>query len=200
MTRKHLDIGCGSSPRNPYQMDRVFGCDIRPLQGLESTHGFTYQQANLAMEPVPYADNFFDSVSAFDFLEHMPRQMATASGQLRNPFIDLMNEIHRILKPGGVFLAVTPAYPHPAVFSDPTHVNFITARTHEYFVGERPAGAIYGFTGRFDLITARWDTPANTYQASIAPWRQSLRRLQRRLLGGGLSHQRWELRAVKPHS
>jgi SAM-dependent methyltransferase len=199
MTRKHLDIGCGNSPRNPYQMDTVFGCDIRPSSAMQLHPGLSYRQANLALEPAPYESDFFDSVSAFDFLEHVPRQLTTSTGQLRSPFIDLMNEVHRILKPGGVFLAVTPAYPHPAVFSDPTHVNFITAQTHTYFVGEQPSGAIYGFTGRFDLIAARWDTPRNTYRADTAPWRQSLRRLQRRVYGGGLSHLRWEFRAVKPH-
>jgi hypothetical protein len=40
-----------------------------------------------------------------------------------------MNEIFRTLKPGGIFFSKTPAYPISAVFSDPTHVNNITADT-----------------------------------------------------------------------
>jgi hypothetical protein len=27
----HLDLGCGTSPRNPYEMKNIFGLDIRDL-------------------------------------------------------------------------------------------------------------------------------------------------------------------------
>ena len=64
---KHLDLGCGLSPRNPYQANKAYGCDIRPLEGFEQ-RGFEYRQANLVEEAIPYQENFFDSVSAFDFL------------------------------------------------------------------------------------------------------------------------------------
>ena len=28
MTTKHLDIGCGSNPRNPFAYDELYGVDI----------------------------------------------------------------------------------------------------------------------------------------------------------------------------
>ena len=44
-----------------------------------------------------------------------------------------MNEIYRVLKPGGTFYAITPYYPRDEAFVDPTHVNIITNKTHTYF-------------------------------------------------------------------
>lgn len=198
MTTKHLDLGCGLSPRNPYECSDVYGCDIREIYQAVTQIGFGYKQVNLVTQPIPFPDNFFNSLSAFDFLEHVPRQTVLASGEVRNPFIELMNEIHRVLVPGGRLLALTPSYPHPAVFTDPTHVNYITQDSHTYFTGVAPTAAMYGFRGRFDVVNVGWETPSNVYDRSIAPWRKSVRRLHRKWFKGGLSHQVWEFEAVKP--
>ena len=67
-----------------------------------------------------------------------------------------MNEVYRTLKPGGLFLSFTPAYPVVDAFSDPTHVNIITEKTFpEYFTNQLGA-SIYGFTGRFELVGQKW--------------------------------------------
>jgi SAM-dependent methyltransferase len=64
-----------------------------------------------------------------------------------------MNEVWRVLKPDGIFLAHTPHYEHIEAFSDPTHVNFITRKTIDYFtIHAEPLGRIYGFTGTFELL------------------------------------------------
>ena len=31
--KKHLDLGCGLKPRNPYGAELTFGCDIRDIDG-----------------------------------------------------------------------------------------------------------------------------------------------------------------------
>lgn len=150
----HLDLGCGKRPRNPYRRARVCGVDIRALS---SSSDFEFRAANLNVDPIPYPDHHFGSISAFDFIEHVPRILGSADGRSTAfPFIRLMNEAWRVLAPGGRLYAVTPAYPHAEAFQDPTHVNIITERTHEYFCGDNPLGRMYGFTGHFVVRRAEW--------------------------------------------
>jgi len=80
------------------------------------------------------------------------------NGEIQFPFVNLMNEISRILKPGGIFYAVTPMYPSGAAFTDPTHVNFISEDTVHYFAGanRHAANLGYGFVGHFDILFAGW--------------------------------------------
>ena len=56
------------------------------------------------------------------------------SPDLRNTFIDFMDEIHRVLKPGGFLFHSTPAYPSPAAFQGPIHVNIIAEEVPCIFV------------------------------------------------------------------
>ncbi len=72
------------------------------------------------------------------------------------PFVNLMNEIFRVLKPGGRFYALTPAYPKQSAFVDPTHVNIITRKTHKYFTVPDNWGVMYGFHGTFEIIRTGW--------------------------------------------
>jgi SAM-dependent methyltransferase len=66
----------------------------------------------IGLEPLPLESSSFDVVTAFDFLEHLPRAI-WRDGVVVNTFIDTMSEVWRILKPQGLFVARTPAYPHP---------------------------------------------------------------------------------------
>ena len=113
--------------------------------------------ANLALAPIPWPDGHFGSVSAFDFLEHVPRVLATADGSTTFfPFVKLMHEIWRVLAPAGLFYAITPGFPREEAFRDPTHVNYLSERSHEYFCGESPLGRMYGFAGEFRIVRTRW--------------------------------------------
>lgn len=149
---KTLDLGCGTEPRNPFKASELYGVDIRGnLKG-------NIRQADLSAGPIPFEDNMFDFCTAFDFLEHIPRN-TWPEGKLRLAFIELMNEIHRVLKPGGVFLHFTPAFPSKEAFQDPTHVNIISEDTMpkyfcEPFCWAKQLG--YGFNKRFELVEQRW--------------------------------------------
>lgn len=68
---KHLDLGCGDKPRNPFRANNLYGVDIRDVREIK-LQDFNYKKANIIKEGIPFSDGFFDSVSAFDFLEHVP--------------------------------------------------------------------------------------------------------------------------------
>lgn len=149
MTTRALDIGCGNTSKNPFSMDEVYGVDIR-----EDIDAKIFQ-ADLAVDPIPFADEFFDGVSAFDFIEHVPRVIYMP--QRRFCFVELMNEIYRVLKPRGTFLSFTPAFPAPAAWRDPTHVNIITEETVPlYFDDKNRMASMYGFDGYFQITGQRW--------------------------------------------
>ncbi len=189
----HLDIGCGDFPRNPYRKENLYGLDIR---NIENKNHVIFKQANLNVEKIPFDDNFFGSISAFDYLEHIPRVLVTEQGKTRFPFIEIMNEIWRVLANGGKFYALTPCYPAPQAFQDPTHVNFITESTHQYFCGENPEGIMYGFNGKFKAEQCEWVIHKDSHFAEERNFMQELRRLIHRKRGK-LSHYKWELTAIK---
>lgn len=148
-----VDLGCGPSPRNPYNCDEVWGIDIGGAYVPASPNVIAW---DIIAEPLPFKDSSVDVITAYDFLEHVPRLLYIDSLR-KYPFIDLMSEIYRMLVPGGIFRAHTPAYPHPEMFVDPTHVNYITEGTVEYFLPGGLAGRYYGFVGHFELISQHWD-------------------------------------------
>lgn len=147
-----LDLGCGPTPRNPFDAEYVCGVD---LQESKTPHGET-RVADLAMDPIPWPNDFFDYITAFDFLEHVPRIIYCP--RRRFAFVELMNEVWRCLKPGGILLSSTPAYPHPEAFQDPTHVNIVTEKTFTHYFAGPLWGRMYGFKGRFAVVEQAWDT------------------------------------------
>lgn len=195
MTTRHLDLGCGPVPRNPYGRDELCGVD---LSGSRDGSGLI-RHANLATQPIPFADDSFESVSAYDFLEHVPRVLPTPDGQgTRFPFIELMNEVWRVLKPGGLLYAVTPVYPGKAAFQDPTHVNIMTVDTHTYFTRPQRMAAMYGFHGDFAERRVQLTRP-DPKRAFIPPPQGLLERLRlaHRIRRGACGHLIWEFEAIK---
>lgn len=191
---RHLDLGCGLTPRNPYKRQVLYGIDIRS-DALNKSD--TIKLANLSLEKIPFEDNFFDSVSAYDFLEHIPRLMSSAEeGKTFFPFVELMNEILRVLKNGGLFYAVTPAYPNAKAFTDPTHINTITDKTHTYFTLPQCGADIYGFKGSFKALRVKWIRPKYEYEPHHLDFTQFVRKTVD-LIKRRNSHLLWEFEAVK---
>ncbi|MBU3558295.1 class I SAM-dependent methyltransferase [Polynucleobacter sp. Nonnen-W13] len=139
-----LDLGCGANPRNPFQANIKWGIDIRE----DLDHKI--KSVDLTIHSIPFEDRTFDYITAFDFIEHVPRIIYAPD--CRFPFIQLMNEIWRTLKEGGIFFSFTPVYPFKAAFNDPTHVNYITEETFDYFNDGIRLGSMYGFTGKFTVL------------------------------------------------
>ena len=148
-----VDFGCGANPRNPFKARKLIGLDVFEEPPYATSIEIEYTKVSPDGK-LPFPDSSVDALTAFDVLEHIPRQSGYSSV---NPFIDIMNEIYRVLKPGGLLLAVTPCFPSGAAFQDPTHVNVITPETHKYFsedVWGRSLG--YGFRGVFVSVSVGW--------------------------------------------
>jgi SAM-dependent methyltransferase len=145
-----LDLGCGRQPRNPFNCRQSRGIDIR-----SSDHVIEH---DLLQGPLPIESDSIDAITAFDVLEHVPRVIYERErGGTRFPVVELMNEVSRCLRPGGVFFSSTPCFPWPMAFHDPTHVNFMTEDTlRVYFCGDSPRARIYGFGGNFRMVEGFW--------------------------------------------
>ena len=143
-----VDLGCGPHPRNFFSAQSCLGVDIYPYDGVHL--------ADLAIDKLPFETSSIDAITAFDLIEHIPRQVISNQSSIY-PFVTLMSEIHRVLKPGGLFYHRTPAYPSKEAFQDPTHTNIITEDTFpRYFCRPLPYAKNYGFVGEFELIKQSW--------------------------------------------
>jgi len=188
-----VDLGCGRFPRNPLSAGLLIGIDLFDKEpGLTNTK-FKYIQVKPG-DSIQVEDSSVDCVSAFDFLEHVPRFDRNSRGDATNPFIEIMNEVHRLLKPGALFIAITPCFPSPAAFGDPTHVNFISEGTFEYFAKHNFTKTLgYGFKGEFDVVCVKrvgakgvlWDSGINSEQES-GSGSSMLMKFKHRL--GGIRH------------
>ena len=193
MKTKHLDIGCGINPRNPFSRDMLYGIDIINVDNSEVD--FEYIKSDVVLEKLPFEDSFFDSISCYDFLEHIPRTIHRNS-KLEFSFIEFMNEVHRVLKPKGIFYALTPGYPDQAAFVDPTHVNFITSKTHKYFTLPKLRAKAYGFKGSFKLSSrVKWIKVTNELEKNS--FRKFLKSIFYFFLYKHRSHLMWKFECIK---
>lgn len=87
--------------------------------------------------PWPIADGGVEAIRAAHVMEHIP------AGE---PRLAVMNEAHRVLRPGGVFEVRVPNCLSGTwhAFADPTHVSFWCVESFHYFDGLFAANADYG--------------------------------------------------------
>jgi SAM-dependent methyltransferase len=135
-----VDLGCG------FRKEGNLGIDLT-AQGTAAD-----LVCRLGFEPIPLDDEVADTIWCRDFLEHIPKAYYSERAQaLRYPIIDLMNELWRILKPGGTFTSLTPCYPAVEVHRDPTHLSVWTLESMPYFCGQYPVAKVYGVKTGFTL-------------------------------------------------
>jgi SAM-dependent methyltransferase len=145
-----LDLGSGPKPRNPFGANSAFGVDIRSFDANPNV-----KKCALGIDCIPFADNFFDAITAYDVLEHIPR-VVNSGDTIVFPFVETMNEAWRVLRVGGIFYSETPCFPMKEAFQDPTHVNIMTEDTLGLYFSDKAWARIYGFVGSFSLIAEGW--------------------------------------------
>jgi SAM-dependent methyltransferase len=129
-----LDIGCGANKQKGF-----VGMDHQPLEGVDVVWDWN-------QHPWPFPDESVLQAVASHVVEHIPT-VALVDGHTRLPFIEFMNEVWRILKPGGQFAI---AYPHGSsqgFLQDPTHCHALNETTWAYFDPLEPntQGMLYKF-------------------------------------------------------
>lgn len=97
--RVKLDLGCGRKPRAGF-----IGVDMSAACSPDVLH-------DLRTMPWPFDDASVDEVYSGHFLEHL-------DGEERIAF---MEELYRVLRPGGTALIVTPYWSWVGAVQDPTH-------------------------------------------------------------------------------
>lgn len=102
ITGRILDLGCHSGDRTNliYQttQSEVYGLDISEKSIVYARNRFPKLKfvCNDFPEQVPFADNYFQALTAFDVMEHMPDTPR------------VLAEVKRLLVPGGYFVVGVP--------------------------------------------------------------------------------------------
>lgn len=96
-----LDIGCGVHPFFLLHTDfqTKFGLD-HAVKQIESTESINLLSYDLRKERVlPFEDDYFDVVTMLAVFEHIEPEILAG----------VLDEIRRVLKPGGLYILTTPA-------------------------------------------------------------------------------------------
>jgi SAM-dependent methyltransferase len=188
----HVDLGCGRLKKGRIGVDRfpdsgvnvvadcdfpgaVFGRAGEPRHGVAVFAEATEPGADAHLDEgdgrfhpiigrgLPFDDSSIESMVSHHALEHVGEG-----------FLNLIDEVWRVLKPGAPFRAITPLFPSAAAIN-PEHVRFFTKDCFEHFQAS-PDGSIWtelfstpGYKARFDVTNkditpvpeqgSVWDTP-----------------------------------------
>ncbi len=128
-----LNLGCRDTPLPDYvNVDTIGGPGI--------------QEVDL-QQPWPWPDSAVDHVRAWDIIEHLPDKIFT------------MNELWRVLRPGGRAEIVVPTTDGTGAFQDPTHTSFWNRRSFLYYEAGNPYrerfARHYGIRAKFRTVQER---------------------------------------------
>jgi glycosyltransferase involved in cell wall biosynthesis len=87
--------------------------------------------------PLDLPDGSVGLVRAVDFLEHVPAK------------VPLINELYRLLAPGGMLLTMTPSSDGRGAYQDPTHVAFYNENSFWYYTDDQYRAFVPEIEARF---------------------------------------------------
>lgn len=100
-----LDLGCGATVQYPENI----GVDVRRAEPVAAL-------ADLRA-PLPFRDASVDRIFTVHVLEHL------------SDFLPLVDECHRVLRPGGILHILSPWWRHVNAVADPTHLRLFDPQT-----------------------------------------------------------------------
>jgi SAM-dependent methyltransferase len=112
--RTRLNLGSGRR----YDPAAV-NLDVTPVTGPDVVH-------DLNRFPWPFPDDRFDEVVMRDVLEHL------------DDTIRVLEEIHRVCRPGAAVEIIVPHFSSNGAFTDPTHKRFFALATFDYVTAGHP--------------------------------------------------------------
>jgi ubiquinone/menaquinone biosynthesis C-methylase UbiE len=125
-----LDVGCGVR-KHP----GAIGIDRNPRSCADVI-------CDLDRFPYPFANESFDEVRAVHVIEHL------------SDIIRAIEEFHRLVRPGGRIIIVTPHYTDFSSFCDPTHRWHLSSFSFRYF-GDKHGGFGFYSTARLHEVEVR---------------------------------------------
>lgn len=121
-----LNLGCGK-----VILDDYVNLDIVNLPGVDIVH-------DLNIYPLPFDDDTFDEIYCDNVLEHLDTKNK------------VLEELWRIGKKDSKIIIKVPIFPSHLAFTDPTHKQFFTYYTFDYFEGKHSLS--YYTLARFDIV------------------------------------------------
>jgi SAM-dependent methyltransferase len=139
-----LDLACGDNKKEGF-----YGIDIAQTESTDCV-------MDLQQFPWDIASESAEEINCSHYLEHIKhdnvaldiQKIVNESNsfeefkqkinspeftQAKDGFIKFINEVHRILKPGGRFTVVAPYYTSMRAFGDPTHTRYLGDFSFLYF-------------------------------------------------------------------
>lgn len=116
--KKQLLIGCGNDLSKKLTADGNEGWEELVTLDMNPDHKPDVEW-NLMDMPLPFLDNTFDEIHAYEVLEH-----TGAQGDYRF-FFRQFDEFYRLLKPNGHLLATCPSRHSKWAWGDPSHTRIM---------------------------------------------------------------------------
>jgi len=161
---KVLDLACGSA-----KTPGAIGIDSNPDSQADIIH-------DLDVFPYPFPDNEFDQILCRHGLEHLTN------------VIKVMEEVHRICRPGGLVHIAGPHFSSCDFYTDPTHRRAFTSRSMDYFV---PGTQLFQFKYSHCQFRKRRVLITFFYQSPwLQPWKKIIQRLVNRSSSTQWSYER----------
>ena len=117
-----LDLGCGNRKRAG-----AIGIDINADTEADVVH-------DLNSFPYPFEESTFDEIYADNVVEHL------------DDVVKVMEEIHRIARPGASVTIIAPYFRSRWAYIDPTHKHFFTTDSFSFFDPEHVHSKLYNYS------------------------------------------------------